>query len=96
MSDELNIDQETLDELFALIGQAEEYTPIDDSELSERDQVDILHYGPRGVSWLERHGAIDKANPLLFTCAVCRRTLAGFESLHEKGCKVELMNRLGM
>lgn len=71
-----------------------------DEELSEeeieRRQVEIIKYGPRGVSWKEKQGVASIDNPILFTCAVCRKTLRYASDVHEKGCRVGLLNSLGM
>lgn len=65
--------------------------------VSEEQSPFILLAGPRGVKWLEFQRPIDNSNPLYFTCAECRKTTAGSEEpSHEKGCKVALMNMLGM
>lgn len=73
---------------------------ITDEEISEdeleRRQVELICYGLRGVSWSEKPGVLSVDNPVLFTCAVCRKTLRHASDTHEKGCKVGLLNSLGM
>ena len=67
------------------------------SDLNERDCFIPLLHGPRGVKWLHFDDVISESNLLMFTCSYCRVTSNRLsEKLHEKGCKVLLMNMLGM
>jgi len=65
----------------------------------ERQEFTPLSYGSRGVTWTAHPGVISPDNPLMFTCAECRVTSSGHDPelfTHKKGCKVALMNKLGM
>ena len=71
----------------------------------EREQVEFLGFGPRGVSWLPtKAGVIDhETNPLMFTCSYCLKTSSTYHVYvahtdydHEEGCLNLLMNMLGM
>jgi hypothetical protein len=70
-------------------------------EDSQRDKIDIISYGPWGVSWTPHKGILGYDNPLMHTCAVCRVTSGAYpmplkEKIHEPGCRVALMCALGM
>ena len=69
----------------------------------ERDQVQLLSYGPRGVSWLPTQKEVidHDTNPLMFSCSYCRKTsstyhvhVAHTDYEHEEGCLNLLMNML--
>jgi hypothetical protein len=72
----------------------------------ERDQIELIGYGPRGVDWVPNKDIpyIDhETNPLMFACAYCRKIsstyhvhVAHTDYEHEEGCLVKLMNQLGI
>lgn len=63
---------------------------------SEREDFCLLLCGPRGVKWLRKDDVIDINNPVIFTCAECRRDLVVEGDEHAPGCKVAMLNALGM
>lgn len=68
----------------------------------QRQQVRLIRYGPRGVSFCTKEGPLCADNPLMFYCSICkiefncRNILVGLATSHKKGCKNLLMNKLGM
>jgi hypothetical protein len=68
----------------------------------QRQQVRLINYGPRGVSFCMSDLPLSVDNPLMFYCSSCvveyncRNILVGLDTAHKKGCKNLLMNKLGM